>query len=243
MYLSIPLTYYMYMQTFDALLSSLDVRGLRESHLHSMLQKVETCFKETVKRSLARSNICSQSEDFVKTEVSEIDPRPICSIETDSPNSSVCISNSESESSSSFVIELGRNESEKNNAFKRYQEFQKWMWKESLNASTLCAMKYGKKRSMPLLGICDHCHGAYFFEDNHCTSCHNTYGYFNNSVNFSEHVAQCEQKLKVDPAWSLHGLDPSPLRIRLLKVLLALVEASAFINFPHIYFEQSASCL
>ncbi|EPS59671.1 hypothetical protein M569_15134, partial [Genlisea aurea] len=36
---------------FDALLSSLDVRGLRESHLHSMLQNIEKPFRDSSRKS------------------------------------------------------------------------------------------------------------------------------------------------------------------------------------------------
>ncbi|KAK9286031.1 hypothetical protein L1049_025234 [Liquidambar formosana] len=212
---------------FDALLVSLDVRGMRESHLQTMLQKIEISFKETVRRNLLRTNIGRHSGDIVKREDSEMDSRPDCSVGIDSPSSSVCNSNSDaSEPSSSFAIELGRNEAEKNNAMNRYQDFQKWMWKECLSSSILCATKYGKKRCMQLLGICDYCHDSHFFEDNHCSSCHRTFGTLNSNLNFSEHVSQCEEKLKVEPYWTLHESDFSPLRIRLLGVQLALIEVS-----------------
>ncbi|KAI8009774.1 hypothetical protein LOK49_LG06G01946 [Camellia lanceoleosa] len=74
--------------------------------------------------------------------------------------------------------------------------------------------------------ICD-CRDVYYFEDDHCPSCHRTYETSIRDINFSEHVAKCKEKFKGDPCWTLQGLDPSPpLRIRLHKALLALIEVS-----------------
>ncbi|KAK6919122.1 Homeobox domain [Dillenia turbinata] len=206
---------------FDALLASLDSRGLRESHLHSMLQRIETFFKESVRSSL-HANVQRQSGIVVKSEGSD------CSGSTDSPSSTVCISNSDGpEPSSSFTIELGKTENEKRNSLKRYQDFQKWMWKECFIPTTICAMKYGKKRCMPVLETCEYCHNLYYHKDNHCPSCHETYGTSSGEFNFSEHVAHCEGKIKKDPDYALHGSDsPVPLRIRILKAQLALIEVS-----------------
>ena len=216
------------MQGFDALSSSLDVRGVRESHLHTMLQKIEMSFKESVRRNICSAKMGRHSGDSVKTEAIEMTPGPDYSIGTDSPRSSVCAADSDmSETSTSFAIELGRNESEKNHALKRYQDFEKWMWKDCFNSSVICAMKYGKKRGLQLLGTCDYCHDVYYFEDNHCPSCHKTYS--ENNLNFSVHVSLCEEKPKVDPQYIWHGSLSSPLRIRLLKVQLSLIEVMSSI--------------
>ncbi|KAF8413823.1 hypothetical protein HHK36_001817 [Tetracentron sinense] len=217
-----------YLAAFDALLPTLDTRGIRESHLHSMLQKIETSFKDTVRRNLGGINIVGPSGVTVKPEAAEMASSPDCTAWVDSPSSSVCGVNSDtSEQLSSFRIELWRNKTEKVNALKRYHDFQNWMWKECFNPYTLCAMKYGKNRCTQLLSICDFCHDSYFTEDSHCPSCHRTFGTFDNNLNFSEeHVIQCEEKRKVDPCWKFYGSDSSPLRIRLLKALLALIEVS-----------------
>ncbi|KAJ6677600.1 HOMEOBOX-DDT DOMAIN PROTEIN RLT2 [Salix viminalis] len=130
-----------------------------------------------------------------------------------------------SETSTSFTIELGRNEIEKNHTLKRLQDFEKWMWKECFKSPVLCAMKYEKKRCTQLLGVCDYCHDTYFFEDSHCPSCHKTLEASQTGLNFSEHVAYCERKLKMDPDSALCSLSFPP-RIRLLKLLLALIEVS-----------------
>ncbi|XP_024047743.1 homeobox-DDT domain protein RLT2 isoform X1 [Citrus clementina] len=213
-------------ESFDALLASLDVRGLRESHLHSVLQMIEMSFKETVRRNLQHVTTEVQNHETVKAEVIE---RASCPdyTGTDNPSSIVCDSDSEiSDTSTSFSIELGRDDVLRNDALKRYQDYERWMWKECVNSSILCAMEYGKKRCKQVLGVCDYCHDLYFFEDSHCPSCHKTFDTSKRYLNFSEHVAQCQGKLKMNPAWSSCTSFSSPLRIRLLKVLLALFEGS-----------------
>ncbi|XP_010260331.1 PREDICTED: homeobox-DDT domain protein RLT2 isoform X2 [Nelumbo nucifera] len=217
-------------EVFDALMTSLDTRGIRESHLHSMLQKIEISFKVTARRNSCRTNIGDPSGVVVKIEASGMGPTSDCTVGINSPTSILCSSSSEtSEQASSFKIQLGRSEPEKNDALKRYQDFQKWMWKECFTPSTLSAMKYGKKRCAQLFGTCDSCQDYYFFEDNHCPSCHRTFGKLSNSLNlkFSEHVVQCEENQKVDPDWNSHYIDSYlPLRTRLVKAMLVLVEVS-----------------
>lgn len=219
------------MQGFDALLCSLDVRGIRESHLHAILQKIEMSFKEAVRRNKLHVNK-RQNGNTIKTEANDLASGPDWGVCSESPNSAVCGSDFDtSETSTSFSIELGRNEVEKNDALKRYQDFEKWMWKECFNALTFCATKYGKKRSKQLLGLCNSCFNVYYFEDNHCHSCHRTYITSKSTLNFSEHVSQCVEKLQMGSEFVMDGSVFSPLRIRLIKLQLALVEVSAFFDF------------
>lgn len=204
------------MQGFDALLASLDLRGVRECHLHALLRKVEPLFKESVRKQQDRPN-------SIKAETSELHFNPESSGGTDSPISTVCASNSEiPEPSSSFKIESGRNNLEVKNAFKRYTDFEEWIWRECFSSSVLCGTKYGKKRCMELVCKCDSCHDLYFFEDSHCPTCHKTYSAYDKSFNFSDHIAQC-QEIKVNLEWNLQHLEYPP-RIRLIKAFLALVE-------------------
>lgn len=219
------------MQGFDSLVASLDARGVRESNLQSMLQGIEMSFKETVRRNLQLSSIGRQSGGAVKKEDTELTRPAGCSVDIDSPSSTVCISNSDAtEPSASFSIELGRNDAEKFDAMNRYHDFEKWMWKECINPSILCALKHGKKRCTQLLEICDQCHALHLFEDHHCPSCHRTCSPLNS--NFSEHVAQCKEKLKGDLEWGFSSSsDSSPLRIKLLKAYLALIEVRNYTLF------------
>ncbi|KAK1286955.1 hypothetical protein QJS10_CPB20g01876 [Acorus calamus] len=206
-------------EAFDNLLAALDTRGIRESHLHSMLQKSETLFKESVRKNLQLTNTSKS-----RTEVVGVAPSPDCTAVIDNPGSAVCGS-SPIEQSSSFRIELGRNENEKLDALRRYQDFEKWLWKESFNPSILCAIKYGKKRYPEVLTTCNVCYESYLSEDKHCPSCHKTFKTFQNSDgNYNEHVVRCEEK-RAD--LKFHSSEPSlPMRMRMLKSLLAFMEVS-----------------
>ncbi|XP_044461599.1 homeobox-DDT domain protein RLT1-like isoform X2 [Mangifera indica] len=213
-------------EAFDALLMSLDTRGIRESHLRIMLQKIETSFKENVRGKLQYANTVGQSGTTIKNEttVMDIDSEFASS---DSPSSAVCGLNSDStETSSSFRIELGRNEIEKKAALERYQDFQHWMWKECYISLPLCALKIGKPRCKQLLAICDSCLESYLSEDTHCPDCHQAFGAVDNNSKFSEHVGQCEEKSNLGQG-DMHIFHSSlPFGIRLLKVLFSVVEAS-----------------
>ena len=213
------------MQSFDGLLASLDVRGCREFHLQTMLQKIEIFFKETVRRNMLHSNRRRHIKDSANTEAVEM-PLYDCS-GMGSPTSSVSVADSDMlESSMTFSIELGNNETEKTGALNRYQDLERWIWKECVGSSILCAAKIGKKRCPQLLDICNSCHGVFYFEENHCHSCHKTFG--KGEIDFSHDVGFCKEKLKLNSNCNLHGSTSSPLRIRLLKVLLAMTEVTAF---------------
>uniref|UniRef100_A0A2P2JPH5 Uncharacterized protein n=1 Tax=Rhizophora mucronata TaxID=61149 RepID=A0A2P2JPH5_RHIMU len=99
------------------------------------------------------------------------------------------------------------------------------MWKECFNSSVPCATKCEKKRCMPLLGICDYCYSINFLEDSHCSSCHRMYGASVSNLNIFEHMACCVEKLMMDVGTTL-SVSSFPLRIRILKLLLAILEAS-----------------
>ena len=212
------------LQAFDSLLTSLDSRGLRESHLRLMLQKIENSFKENIrKRNAHCTKNGSKGEVSIKIEANEPYSIPDHNAGSDSPSSTLHDLNTDtSETSSSFKIELGKSESEKKAALRRYQDFQKWLWKECYNSSVLCAMKHGVKRCKPQMDICDTCLDLCFVEDSHCSSCHRTFP-SNNGFNFSKHAFQCRDKLSKDNYTLEYSL---PLRTRLLKVLLACMEVS-----------------
>ncbi|KAM1689192.1 hypothetical protein PS1_037005 [Malus domestica] len=214
-------------EAFDALVTSLDARGIRESHLRLMLQKIEASFKENVQKNTHRPNNAGPSKNHVKDEADEMDSSPDFPSHFDSPESAVCALNSDTaQTSTSFRIELDRSETEKRAALRRYQDFQKWMWKECSNSSTLCATKYGKERCRPLFDVCDVCLNCYYFEDSHCYTCHRTFDAFNRNFDFGEHVMQCKEKRMLEP-WNFDIPCTSlPLARRLLKTLIALVEVS-----------------
>ncbi|XP_057450626.1 homeobox-DDT domain protein RLT2-like isoform X3 [Lotus japonicus] len=210
---------------FDALLASLDVRGIRESYLHMMLERVEMSFKESVRRNVLNSNMRMQNGDTVrrlKTEAVEMAEQD-CSADIHCPTT-VGIDNLDaSETSTSFVVQLGKSEADDKDACTRYQDFEKWMRKECLNSPLLCALKFGKKRCNQLLAICDVCHHVCFFGEVRCPSCHKTFSTCKNNSSSSEHIAHSEGKVKIGTDYFSPS---SPLRMRLLKILLSVVEVS-----------------
>ncbi|KAJ6851845.1 homeobox-DDT domain protein RLT2 isoform X2 [Iris pallida] len=216
-------------EAFDSLLSVLDTRGVRESHLHSMLQRIESNFKEAVRRNNNHTNSTCTDGSLVRTETLVMASSPDCHMEVGSPNGTVCgLSSDIPEYSTSFKIELGRSEMERTAASKRYQSFIKWIWKECYNPSVLCAMKYGKKRCSELLLTCPFCYECYFVEGRHCPSCHKTFNIVHNvDAIFSDHVPTCELKRKLDPNSFNQVSDSSlPIGIQLLKAQLSLIEVS-----------------
>lgn len=184
-------------------------------------------FKENVRRNYQCVGSVGQTRTTIKNETTKMDLDPDCISCFDSPSSIDCGLVSDAlEPFSSFGIELGRNDMEKKSALKRYQDFQKWMWKECFNSEALCSNRYGKKRCTQLLSICDFCFECYLNEDNHCPSCHRTIESFDDNAHFLEHVILCENKKKTNPEES-HISDSSlPLGIRLLKILLAFIEVN-----------------
>ncbi|XP_076957084.1 homeobox-DDT domain protein RLT1-like [Bidens hawaiensis] len=170
---------------FDALLSSLDTRGVRESHLYIMLQKIESSFKENVRRNSNNKHA----------------------------------STSDSTDSSTFKIEFTRNELEKENAIKRYQDLEKWMWKECLYSSNLSAKAHGKQSCTPLQGICDSCHGCYCYEKAVCPRCYGLFSTFGGKLCYPELDVQDNFREAND--WDITHL----IRIRLIKSLLTILEA------------------
>jgi hypothetical protein len=201
-------------------MASLDTRGIRESNLHSMLQRIEPTFKqankiwgETIRESL--------KNEFSKG----IDSSPKLSNCFDSPSSSMLSSSSDAmdtvQVSDSFRIQIGRTNSERLDISNRYEGFVKWLWAECYNALVLCAVQYGKKRCSELLQACKICYRTYLAEDNHCSLCHKDFkAYFN----FSEHQLECGGQMS-DRKFEVEVPNKTTIGVELIKAQLALVEA------------------
>lgn len=197
-----------------------------------MLQKIETSFKETIQRSLHFNKAVDPTQVSVKDEDAEMASGTDCSMGTDSIGSTVCCLNSDGvEVSPSFRIEIGKNDSEKSDALKRYQDLRKWLWKECFNTSILCALKYGKKRCPELLVTCDICYDLYLSEEKHCPSCHKTFATtLNLHIKFSEHVLYCEKR-NVDFNRNIRASNSSlPTRTQMLKAQLTLIEVGSLVH-------------
>lgn len=196
---------------------SLDTRGLRESHLHIMLRQSETSFKENLRKNLQSS--VDETGVVPKIEATERSSNAHC-IETSRRGS-----NSDMEDpSSSLRVEFGVNETEKINAFRRYQELESWMWKECFNSFKLCAMKNGQKAITPVLGICDFCLNTFIFEENKCPSCNRTCSTFSNRFIYLEPAIQCENQKEINYTNSVDSDPFFTFQIRIIKSLLAFVE-------------------
>uniref|UniRef100_A0A7N0UG67 Uncharacterized protein n=1 Tax=Kalanchoe fedtschenkoi TaxID=63787 RepID=A0A7N0UG67_KALFE len=191
-------------ESFDALLSSLDTRGVRESNLQHMLKRIESSFK---------GNLETNSSQAVKCGSRDTNSSPDCPSDADSPRSMICASAGSPECSSSFRIELGRTSVERMSAFRKYLEFEKWAWRECFELETLCNLKYGERRCDPLLGHCDLCRDMYLYEDPHSHSC------LQKPKNSDDDMLECDEHEN-----GLVQYSHLPLGVRLLKGLLSLVE-------------------
>ncbi|CAI9089315.1 OLC1v1023873C1 [Oldenlandia corymbosa var. corymbosa] len=200
-------------EDFDALLASLDVRGIRESHLHSMLRRVETSFRETAGRNsclfLKRQDggdLKIEGEESPKSMISGLDLEATAAI---------------------TAIKLRSSELEKIESLKRYKDFEKWIWEECFNSMKWRALMYEAAKRKQLLNICTRCHDLYFPEDQHCSFCHTNYSISCKNSSFEEHVSKCQEKYEAEISSNLAKMESSPtLRIRLLKAQLAFLEAA-----------------
>ncbi|XP_022135753.1 homeobox-DDT domain protein RLT2 isoform X3 [Momordica charantia] len=194
---------------FDSLLASLDIRGIRESHLHLMLRKLENSFKAAVRGKILQ-DIQSKGEGAAGHDYNA---------HTYGSVTTLCADDSDAfDSSTSFRSEPEETGSRKTETLKRYHDFESWMRSECFSLSILSADKYGKKQGRQLLGICNHCQCFYSESSNHCRSCHETRRI--SDLYFSEHESRCKENISI--SWC----SSSPLRIRLLKMLLTVIEAS-----------------
>ncbi|XP_047946305.1 homeobox-DDT domain protein RLT2 isoform X1 [Salvia hispanica] len=193
---------------FDALLSSLDVRGTRESHLHSVLQNIGPTFKET-----ARKN-----SSLLSARHSRVDAGKEVKLDLSFPKGLAHVSCSP-EQSTPLAANLVNNGAEENDINQRYKDFE-WIWKECFASNVFSALKHSTLWRRQLLEICNRCRILYSWEENHCPFCHVTCCTSNDTSDFAEHVAKCRKNVDVLFDLSL------PPRIVLLKVQLATIEAS-----------------
>lgn len=213
-------------EDFNALLSSLDVRGIRECHLHSMLLKVESSFKATARTNLSRATSVKHVSDGVNKEVLQIRPKLDCCPIMDSSKNFEFASYSNSPGNELlFPNEFVKNRKDENDMIESYNNFEKWMMNECLNSKLLAAHRYGRLRRQQLSDICKDCHELFSCDDTQCPSCHRTCSVSERTFDFLEHVTDCKRKPSEGFGRVLHKLS-FPLQIRLLKALLATIEAS-----------------
>lgn len=140
-----------------------------------------------------------------------------------------------STTSLSFRIDVGKNDIEKKNSYKRYQVLKSWVWKECINSKNLNAMKNGRKGYTPLLGICEFCFDTFIFEENRCPSCQRTSGAMGERFNYLGSLIQCEEKLEINPSKLIASDSSFPLLIRLIKALLSFIEVRRTLHQKHFH--------
>lgn len=204
-------------------MSCLDIRGIREYHLHSMLKRIEISFREAVKENLS----CSFRDEHARNQVNKgiVGRRPMLdTCFSEDNHSNIPLSYLiPPYSSVPFSCELKKNVIEETELIDRYKDVEMWMQEECVGSSRLNAFNSGKLRCKPLLEICKSCHDLFTCDDNHCQSCHVTYSASEKMLNFPEHVTQCNRKLSEEPGRVIVNLSLSP-RVRLLKAILATIE-------------------
>ncbi|EPS62549.1 hypothetical protein M569_12241, partial [Genlisea aurea] len=198
-------------EAFDSLLASLDTRGIRESHLHVMLQKIDRCFKECIQRN--SDNRRSRKREAVKVNSGDRSGTVFGGSSSDT-----------SEPSSSFRIDVGRNETELKNFYRRHEDLQHWIVKECFNSSALRAMAYEeKKRCPPLSKFCDVCLTNCEETKGACPLCDRINDPPSKAGDFPVRFGY-EDSLR-DEADRFMSNSP-PLRIRLIESILTILEAT-----------------
>lgn len=190
-----------------------------------MLQHSQTSFKENLRRNLQPFGIAGDTGNSIENQATEMGYCSGYLAGRRSPNSAAHDSHTDmSETSLSFRIDVGKNEIEKINAYKRYLVLESWVWKECINSKNLNAMTNGRKGYTPLLGICEFCFDTFIFEENRCPSCQMTFGTKGERLNYSGSLDQCDEKQKVNPSKLIASDSSFPLQIRLIKALLSFIE-------------------
>ncbi|XP_074333666.1 homeobox-DDT domain protein RLT1-like isoform X2 [Apium graveolens] len=213
-------------EAFNSLLLSLDTRGIRESHLGIMLQHFQTSFKENI-RNMPPLDIAGDAGNDIENQATEMGYCSGYLAARRSPNNAAHdLRTDMSETSLSFRVDVGKNEIEKKNAYKRYQVLKSWVWKECINSKNLNAMKNGRKGYTPLLGICEFCFDTFIFEESMCLSCQRTFSSISEGFNYSGSLIQCEENWKINPSKLIASDSSFPLQIRLIKALLSFIEVS-----------------
>ena len=218
------------MQSFDALLSSLDTRGTREAQLHCMLRKCEDLFMEGTERSAHPNLFLTGFQKQMHTEKSHVQISKDDVFGLDSG----CVKQKSAIDRISHLddtwhdvgaihVEFGKSPTERNRALEQYQDFDKWLWTKSMgDGSILNAVRNATNRCSMLLRSCEVCHEINWSSDISCSYCHET---FDNKL--TQHFLESEKNRKQSsrlemPPGSL------PSRIQLLKLEISSMEVSNF---------------
>lgn len=231
-------------EAFSALMANLDTRGIREAHLHGVLQKLESLIRQGMRRfaSTARPErrlLVNESEVTVADSISgRSSSNGVASTfhagyteEDGSSGDGTVLPESEiSRNKGAIQIQSGNIQAERQHVLDRYKEFDKWLWsRQTPELSSLVAVRLRKNRSCELLAKCETCHDLYWPQEKHCSSCHATFEVSAKAdAKFTQHVNECEKKrVERGANWKLQGpLKLLPSRVQHLKAQILSVEAA-----------------
>ena len=213
-------------QAFSALMESLDTRGVREAHLHGVLQKLENL----IRQGMNNLSICSQRLLFKEGKVmssnnglASTNVAGYTSEDGSSESGTVFQDSGSVKCRGSIQIQNGNIQTERNDVFERYKEFEKWIWSmQTPEYSDLIAMRI-TKRSSELLALCEMCHDFYWPQEKQCSCCHTA---FENAekLNAKSRINVNEYEKKRGIASSVKLLPP---RLQVLKAQILSVEVGA----------------
>uniref|UniRef100_A0A1D1XEP5 DDT domain-containing protein DDB_G0282237 n=1 Tax=Anthurium amnicola TaxID=1678845 RepID=A0A1D1XEP5_9ARAE len=207
-------------QALSALLSVLDGRGARESHLLSSLKKREPYLCQAMSDFMVNEIGCGQ-RNMCHLPDTDITSGNSSSPLSDVDNNPVSETIDDSLVSGAVVLEFGKNMEEKKHKWDRLQQFDKWVW-----ASFYCnlnAVKVGNKAYIESLVRCESCHDLYWRDEKHCRICHTTFELdFDLEERYAIHVATCRQMVDAGKFPSHRVLSS---QLQALKASIHAVEA------------------
>ncbi|KAJ7521596.1 hypothetical protein O6H91_19G060800 [Diphasiastrum complanatum] len=233
-------------EAFDSLMSSLDTRGIREFHLHTVLKKLKGTLRQGMRSSSSNTQPTPFSRSIIKSKGAAmqalLSEHGKCSIDSrlmtvtkmdDSPPSGISgPGNDMLDSPGAIQVELSHTAGEKQRALDRHRDMERWLWIQCFRAdSSVRAIRFGERREADLLNSCDTCHDLYWQKEKHCPCCHITADIYKREKKFRQHVRECEEQMRrKDLGWKMHGpTKVLPPRTQLLMKILLSIEAA----IPH----------
>ncbi|KAK6940406.1 WHIM1 domain, partial [Dillenia turbinata] len=181
-------------ETFSALLSILDGRGIREAVLLASLQGREAFLGQAMPSGVAddkQSRQLGHSEQLGLNINREESSSPISDVDNN-----VCLTEVSKDSlisNSAIVLEVAKKGEEQTQNWNSLQAFDNWIWRSFY--SDLTAVKHGKRSYYDSLTRCESCHDLYWRDEKHCKTCHTTFELdFDLEERYAIHAATCREK-------------------------------------------------
>ncbi|KAK9061380.1 hypothetical protein SSX86_018561 [Deinandra increscens subsp. villosa] len=172
------------------LMSALDERGRRESHLLSSFKKYEAALCESLSSmhtdvTVGQPAVSGESERSISR-----DDSSSAISDVDNLLGLHYMQHDNLASPSAVSTPIGNREQTKQK-WCRLQQFDSWLWKSF--CSTLNSAKYGKQSFLESLAKCERCHDLYWRDEKHCRICHTTFELdFDLEERYTIHAATCK---------------------------------------------------